>query len=120
MHGSLCATAPGQLRTMKKKTKPAKHSSKRGWGYAGKSRVKSHEELAVDFLNKILNLNYYDCFISDQSSLIDFNDDEQFKVDVIEQVKEIYDVDITDTFDRKLVDVFDKIKTQRSARLHTT
>jgi hypothetical protein len=97
-------------RPQNKSRKPS--NKKRGRVYADVERVKGHESLAVDFFDKILNMNYFDCFISDKSSLADFNEDKQFKKDVIEQVNDIYGVDITDTFDKKLVDVLDKIKSR--------
>jgi hypothetical protein len=97
---------------MKKQTKKRK-TNKGDLDYAETKRVKSHEDLTIDFLDKILGLNYYDCFISDETSLADFNEDEEFKLDIIGKVKDIYGVDITDTFDKKLVDVLDKIKSKR-------
>lgn len=92
-----------------KKVNAKNTSRKKGWSYASNKRVKSHERLAVEFLQKILNLNYYDCFISDESRLTDFSEEDQFKEDVIKKIKRIYNEDISDIFDKPLVDIFDKL-----------
>ncbi len=36
-------------------------------------RIERYEEIAVDFFDKIIGINFYDCFISDLSSLYDFD-----------------------------------------------
>jgi predicted RNase H-like HicB family nuclease len=86
--------------------------------FALRQEIEDYEELAVDFFDKILKLNYYDCFVSDQSSLVDFEsldgDDKrkEFKIRTIKRIKEIYGANITDTYDKYLVDVFNKIKSK--------
>jgi len=78
--------------------------------------IESYEKVAVDFFDKILKLNYYDCFVSDESSLTDFEslegDDnpDDFKKKIFKRVQDNYGIDITDTYDKYLTDVFDKIK----------
>jgi predicted RNase H-like HicB family nuclease len=84
--------------------------------FALTSELESYENIAVDFFDKILRLNYYDCFVSDESSLTDFEslegDDnpEDFKSKIIKRVSDNYGVDISDTYHKYLTDVFDKIK----------
>jgi predicted RNase H-like HicB family nuclease len=84
--------------------------------YALTQEIERHEEIAVDFFDKILKLNYYDCFVSDESSLGNFDslegDDnpDDFKDKIIKRVHDTYGIDISDVYDSNLVDVFEKIK----------
>jgi len=84
--------------------------------YALTQEIERHEEIAVDFFNKILKLNYYDCFVSDESSLGNFDslqgDDNpnDFKDKIIKRVQDTYGIDIADVYDNCLVDVFKKLK----------
>jgi hypothetical protein len=41
--------------------------------YTETDRIEKYEEIAVDFFDKIIGINFYDCFISDLSSLHDFD-----------------------------------------------
>lgn len=41
--------------------------------FAESTRVEQNEEIAVDFFKKIIGINYYECFISDYTSLVDFD-----------------------------------------------
>ncbi|UYN87566.1 MAG: hypothetical protein KIT51_04720 [Cyclobacteriaceae bacterium] len=76
----------------------------------------SYEDIAVDFFEKVIGLSYYDCFVSDQSSLTDFetmngtDNVDKFKQDTISKTKEFFGVDISYTYDKYLVDVFEQIK----------
>jgi len=36
-------------------------------------RIEKNEHIAVEFFDKIIGINFYDCFISDLSSLHDFD-----------------------------------------------
>lgn len=84
--------------------------------YALTQEIERHEVIAVDFFDKILRLNYYACFVSDESSLGDFDslegDDNpnDFKGKIIKRVLDTYGVDISDVYDSYLVDVFQKLK----------
>jgi predicted RNase H-like HicB family nuclease len=84
--------------------------------YALTQEVEKHEKIAVDFFDKVLKLNYYDCFVSDESCLGNFDtlegDDnpDNFKDKIIKRVQDNYGVDISDVYDRYLVDVFEKLK----------
>jgi predicted RNase H-like HicB family nuclease len=78
--------------------------------------IDDYEDIAVDFFEKVIGLSYYDCFVSDQSSLTDFetmngvDKVDKFKQDTISKTKEFFGVDISNTYDKYLVDVFEQIK----------
>ena len=80
--------------------------------------IDSYEDIAVDFFEKVIGLSYYDCFVSDQSSLTDFetmngaDKVDKFKQDTIAKTKEFFGVDISDTYDKFLIDVFEQIKSK--------
>ncbi len=79
--------------------------------------IYKYEEIASDFLSKILDIDYYETFISDESSLWDFhfeeNDDE-----LVKKIFEIYKVDISDIENRNLVKIFDKISKHQEEKNH--
>lgn len=78
--------------------------------------IDSYEDIAVDFFEKVIGLSYHDCFVSDRSSLADFetingvDEVDKFKRDTISKTKEFFGVDISDTYDKYLVDIFEQIK----------
>ena len=51
--------------------------------YADTGQIDKLEEIAADFFEKVLDLSYYDCFISDESSLLDFGRDDNETLDKI-------------------------------------
>ena len=71
--------------------------------------------MAVDFFEKILEMNYYDGYFSDGSSLTDFelSDDEhlinKYRNKIIRQILSIYNVDITDIYYEPLWKIFEAI-----------
>ena len=76
--------------------------------------VKRHEEVARDFLTRILGLNYDECIISDESSLWDFHtsdtNDEYYR-----KIMLLYRVDVTDIEGAKLGAIFERIARHSSA-----
>ena len=73
--------------------------------FAETVRIEKNEEIAVDFFNKIIGVDYYSCFISDLSSLSDFGLDNS---DTIEKIKMEYGIEPdSDLF---LVDIFEQIR----------
>ncbi len=84
--------------------------------FALTSEIEPYEDIAVEFFEKILRLNYYDCFVSDESSLANFESLEgdenpsDFKDKILKRVLDNYNVDITNTYDKYLTVVFEKIK----------
>jgi hypothetical protein len=71
-------------------------------------RISEHPDLARDFFSKILDLNYDECFISDESSLWDFHVAEN-NDDVNEKVLLTYGVDISDIDTGNLADIFTRL-----------
>ncbi len=77
--------------------------------FAETDRIEKYETIAVDFFNKIIGMNYYDCFISDESSLYDFDLDDE---ETIEKIKKKYGIEL----DKKLflVDIFEQINNEKN------
>lgn len=86
--------------------------------FASTKVIDSYEDLAVDFFEKVIGLSYHDCFVSDQSSLTDFetmngvHEVDKFKQDTISKTRDVFGVDISDTYDKYLVDVFEQIRSK--------
>ena len=74
--------------------------------YAETDRIEQFEAIAVDFFDKIIEINYYDCFVSDLSSLHDFGLGDEA---IIKKIKSEYGIEPKDK-DLFLVDVFEQIK----------
>lgn len=78
--------------------------------FAETNRIEEYEEIAVDFFEKIIEINFYDCFISDYSTLFEFDKDDE---KTIEKIKAEYGVEPgSDLF---LADIFEQIKNKASA-----
>ncbi len=77
--------------------------------FASTERVSLHEDIAQDFFKRILDMNYAECWISDQSSLGDFHDEES-NGHLHRKVWESYRVDISDIEDGNLVKIFERIE----------
>lgn len=54
-------------------------------------------------------MNFYDCFISDESSLWDFHTEETNE-HLFEKILEIYEVDVSDIENGNLVEIFKRIE----------
>lgn len=78
--------------------------------FAESNRIEENKEIAIDFFDKIIGINYYDCFISDYSSLIDFDLDDE---DTLEKIKAEYGIEPKG--DLFLADIFEEIKNKASA-----
>ncbi|WP_205504574.1 hypothetical protein [Rufibacter psychrotolerans] len=113
-HGNTIPEAVEKLRTNLKeyaKENPLpRPGSKVPIQFAESARVEQYEEIAVDFFEKIIGINYYDCFISDYSSLADFDLDNP---ETLEKIKEEYEIDPKG--DLFLADLFEQIKNKASA-----
>jgi len=73
--------------------------------FAETTEIDKYELIAVDFFDKIIGMNYYSCFISDYSSL------EEFDIDVEEAIKKIKTYyNIEPHKDLVFVDIFKQIK----------
>ncbi len=78
--------------------------------FASSNRVEQYESIAVDFFDHIIELNFYDCFISDESSLYDFGLDDE---ETMQKIKQNYGIEPEDGL--FLVDIFEKIANSRNA-----
>jgi len=61
----------------------------------------------IDFFEKIIKIRYWDCFISDESSINDFPEDAEVYAD---RIKKIYNVDIVPKDRNMICDIVKKIK----------
>lgn len=69
-------------------------------------KIEEYEEIAVDFFDKIIEINFYECFVSDLSSLHDFGLADEATLKKIELEYEITPKD-KDYF---LSDIFEQIQ----------
>lgn len=76
--------------------------------FASTRRIEQHADLAADFLQRVLGLRREECFISDQSSLWDFHDQETNE-HLNGRIVELYGVDVLDMESALLADIFDRI-----------
>lgn len=75
--------------------------------FASTSEIEDLEDVSPDFFEKILDLNYYECFISDESSLMDFGRDND---ETLQKINTTYDLGLEDLGDGKLVGILTMIK----------
>jgi hypothetical protein len=68
--------------------------------YAHTTMIDNLESVAVDFFDKILGYDYYECFISDDSSLLDF---EQSNDETLRKINETYDLQLKEIGDGNIV-----------------
>jgi len=76
--------------------------------FAATYRIEEHPDLARDFFRRILDLNYDECFISNESSLWDFHHEET-NDDLNEKILLTYGVDVSDIESGNLADVFARL-----------
>lgn len=74
---------------------------------AARGRTIYHEELAKDFTQRVLNLDW--AWLSDESSLWHFHT-EATNDRFISKIREVYGVDVSDLECARLVDIFDRIQ----------
>jgi hypothetical protein len=79
--------------------------------FAANERVGQHSELAKDFVKRVLGLDW--AWISDESSLWDFHEDETNE-SLIEKIRHTYGVDVSDISNGNLADIFDRILERRT------
>jgi hypothetical protein len=73
---------------------------------ATQERVNAHRELAEDFVQRVLGLEW--AWISDESSLWDFHTEESNE-HLIEKIRQVYGVSVDDIESGKLCEIFDRI-----------
>jgi len=76
--------------------------------FAPTYRIEEHPDLARDFFQRIFNLNYDECFVSNESSLWDFHGEET-NDSLNEKILLTYGVDISDIESGNLADVFTRL-----------
>jgi len=74
--------------------------------FASRDRVDIHPELANDFIKRILGLEW--AWISDESSLSDFNRDETNET-LVAKIKDVYGVDVSDIASANLAEILERI-----------
>lgn len=75
--------------------------------FAATTQVDDLEDVAPDFFEKILDVNYYECFISDESSLTDFGRDDD---ETLQRINTIYNLGLHDLGDGNIVRLLTLIK----------
>jgi hypothetical protein len=80
--------------------------------FSASERVDHHSELAKDFAKRVLEIDW--AWISDESSLWDFHEDETNE-SIADKIRRIYDVDVSDISSGNLADIFDRIQEHRAA-----
>lgn len=84
--------------------------------FASSEQMDKYEKIAVDFFNKVLDLDYYDGFYSDHSILSyfepweDLEKIEDVRNEIIKRTLLHYNVDITDIYNEALWMILDKIE----------
>jgi len=75
--------------------------------FADTSQIGDLEDVALDFFEKILDLNYHECFISDESSLTDFGRDDD---KTLQKINSTYSLGLTDLRDSNIARLLTLIK----------
>ena len=75
---------------------------------APSTEIDQYEHIAVNFFQKILNLDYYECLITDESSLWDFHGEET-NDHLHKRISAVYEVDVSDIESGNLVEIFKRI-----------
>jgi len=74
--------------------------------FSATTRVDAHPELAKSFVKRVLGLDWAD--ISDKATLGDFHDKGN-NAALVEKIRDIYGVDVSDIASGNLADIFDRI-----------
>jgi len=77
--------------------------------FASTVRVSFYDDTADDFFRRVLDKNYRDCWISDESSLWDFHGEESNE-SFHQKIWEAYGVDVSDIESGNLVKIFERIE----------
>jgi hypothetical protein len=86
---------------------PPRPGTKVPLSFADTSQIDNLEDIARDFFEKILDLDYYECFISDESSLTDFGRDDE---EALQKINLTYSLGLTDLGDGNIVRLLTLIK----------
>jgi hypothetical protein len=77
-------------------------------------RIYSSIRVGVEFFNNVLEENFHDCFLTDESSLSDFYVFTPEKEEVYKnKIKEIYGLELNNSSDEIFINIFERIKEER-------
>jgi len=77
--------------------------------FASTDRIRSFDDIADDFFRRVLDMNYRECFISDESTLWDFHTEESNE-HLHKRIWDAYRVDISDIENGNLVKIFERLE----------
>src|ERR1044072_2650564 len=77
--------------------------------FAPTVRMQLHDDIADDFFSRVLDMNYGDCLITDESSLWDFHGEESNE-HLHRKIWDAYRMDVSDIDDGNLVKIFERIE----------
>jgi hypothetical protein len=88
--------------------------------YASTEKINKYRDIAAEFFQKVLNLDYNQGFYSDDATLWPFEgpDEQRAKVvkeGIIMRTKAIFGVDISDIYDQPLYKIFERIRNAKMA-----
>ena len=86
---------------------PSRPGSTVPLSFADTSEIEALQDLAADVFERILNLNYYECFVSDESSFFDFETDDE---ETLRKINAAYGLGLTDLGDGNIVRLLTLIK----------
>lgn len=75
--------------------------------YAASHRVGQHPELTKDFAQRVLDLEWV--WISDESSLWDFHHGDATNDRLVERIRSVYGIDVSNITSGNLAEIFDRI-----------
>jgi hypothetical protein len=78
--------------------------------FAPQDRIQSHQSLAREFFSEILDFDYDECFVTDESFVTDF-DITPSEAD--RRIRRRYGIDVSDLLDGAIVDVLEAIEKRR-------
>jgi len=71
--------------------------------FADSTQINQFKDFAVVFCEKILDLDYYECFISDGSRITDLMDYDDNEIDLLQRINNYYQLDLKDLGDGNMV-----------------
>ena len=74
--------------------------------FSSTKRIDNHSAIADDFVQRVLELDW--AWISDDSTLFDFHTNES-NDHLVEKIRSVYGVDVSDISTGNLADIFDRI-----------
>ncbi len=81
--------------------------------FASTERIRCFDDIADDFFPRVLDMNYGDCLITDESTLWDFHMEESNE-DLHKTIWDAYRVDVSDIDDGNLVKILERIENRQS------